>query len=232
LILSAALAMLIFFLRHRETKPADALNITVIGHQFWWEYRYPQLGIVTANELHVPVSDTETSKATYLTLSSADTEHSFFVPGLDARDSVVPNHTGTLWLRPKTVGIYAGSGDAKMMVRAYVDTSANFAAWVKHQQEPAVNDPSVASGRKIFEHTACVSCHTVSGTIASGKFGPDLTHLAGRETIGAGIAPNTPANLRAFIENPAKLKPGTLMPAMHLSDHDLDAVTAYLMALR
>ena len=220
-------------------KPASALDVTVIGHQFWWEFRYPKLGIVTANELHIPVSDPKHPTPTYLTMSSADTNHSFWIPRLAGKMDVIPNRVNTMWLDPETAGLYlgqcaqyCGTQHALMLLRVYADTPAQFAAWVAHQQQSAVDDPSVAEGRSVFQHTACISCHTVAGTVASGRFGPDLTHLASRDTIASGSVPLTPANLRAFVDNPAQFKPGCLMPAMHLNDHDLDAVTAYLMTLK
>ena len=123
-----------------------------------------------------------------------------------------------------------------MLLRVYADSPADFAAWVARQQKPANNDAildqQATAGRTVFQHSVCISCHTVSGTVASGRFGPDLTHLASRDTIASGSVPNTPANLRAFIDNPAAFKPGALMPAMHLNQHDLDAVTAYLSTLK
>jgi cytochrome c oxidase subunit II len=232
------MAALFIFLTHWPPKPSDSLNVTVIGHQFWWEYRYPTLGIVTANELHIPVSDKKLPTPTYLTLSSADKDHSFWIPQLAVKVDLPPNSATNLWLHPETPGIYLGQCAqpcgpqyAKMMVRIYADRPADFAAWVAHQQQPAMDDPGAAEGRRIFQHTACISCHTVSGTIATGRFGPDLTHVASRDTI-AGSLPNTAANLRAFIDNPASLKPGSLMPAMHLDGHDLDAVTAYMTTLK
>jgi cytochrome c oxidase subunit 2 len=90
----------------------------------------------------------------------------------------------------------------------------------------------VNEGRRIFETTACINCHSVSGTVAAGRFGPDLTHLMSRDTIASGAAPNTPENLKTWIQDPDVIKPGSLMPAMKLSDHDLDALTAYLETLR
>jgi cytochrome c oxidase subunit 2 len=221
------------------TKPASALDVTVIGHQFWWEYRYPKLGIVTANELHIPVSDPKHPTPTYLTMSSADTDHSFWIPRLAGKMDLIPNRVNTMWIDPETPGLYlgqcaqyCGTQHAKMLLRVYADTPAQFAAWVAHQQQTAVEDSNVVEGRGVFQHTACISCHTVAGTVATGTFGPDLTHVASRDTIASGAVPNTPANLRAFIDNPAQFKPGALMPAMHLNDHDLDAVTAYLMTLK
>ena len=220
-------------------KPVSALDVTVIGHQFWWEYRYPKLGIVTANELHIPVSDPKHPTPTYLTMSSADTDHSFWVPRLAGKTDLIPNQVNTMWIDPNTPGLYLGQcaqycgvQHAKMLIRIYADSPADFAAWVAHQQELAVENPSAAEGRKIFQHNACISCHTVAGTVATGRFGPDLTHIASRDTIASGSVPNTAANLRAFVDNPASFKPGALMPPMHLNDHDLNAVTAYLMSLK
>jgi cytochrome c oxidase subunit 2 len=220
-------------------KPAAALDVTVIGHQFWWEYRYPKLGIVTANELHIPVSDPKHPTPTYLTMSSADTDHSFWVPRLAGKMDLIPNRVNTMWIDPQTAGLYlgqcaqyCGTQHALMLLRVYADTPADFEAWVANQQHPAVEDPAAAQGLAVFQHNACISCHTVAGTAATGTFGPDLTHLASRDTIASGSVPLTPANVRAFVENPAHFKPGVLMPPMHLNDHDLDAVTAYLMTLK
>ena len=220
-------------------KPATALDVTVIGHQFWWEFRYPKLCIVTANELHIPVSDPKHPTPTYLTMSSADTDHSFWIPRLAGKMDLIPNRVNTMWIDPETPGLYlgqcaqyCGTQHALMLLRVYADTPAEFAAWVAHQQQKAVDAPSAVEGRNVFQHTACISCHTVAGTVATGTFGPDLTHLASRDTIASGSVPNTPENLRAFVDNPAHFKPGVLMPPMHLSQHDLDAVTAYLMTLK
>jgi cytochrome c oxidase subunit 2 len=220
-------------------KPAAALDVTVIGHQFWWEYRYPKLGIVTANELHIPVNDPKHPTPTYLTMSSADTNHSFWVPRLAGKTDLIPNRVNTMWVDPETAGLYlgqcaqyCGTQHAKMLLRVYADTPAEFAAWIAHQQQPAVEDPAAAEGRAVFQHNACISCHTVAGTVATGRFGPDLTHVASRDTIASGSVPNIPANIRSFVEDPAHFKPGALMPPMHLNDHDLDAVTAYLTTLK
>lgn len=229
----------VIFSTEQAPKPQAALNVVVIGHQYWWEYRYPKLGIVTANELHVPISNPSQPTPTYLTMSSADTDHSFWVPELAGKMDVIPNKVNTMWIDPDKAGLYLGQcaqycgvQHAKMLIRVYADTPAEFDAWVKDQQHPALQVPSAAEGRAVFLSNACVNCHTVSGTAAKGTFGPDLSHLASRATIASGSVPLTSANLRAFVENPATFKPGALMPAMHLSDHDLDAVTQYLMTLR
>ena len=220
-------------------KPAAALDVTVIGHQFWWEFRYPKLGIVTANEMHIPASDPAHPMPTFLKLLSADTDHSFWVPELGGKTDLIPNHVNQMWLDPTRPGIYlgqcaqyCGTQHAKMLLRVYVDSPADFATWVTAQQQAAVQDAKVIAGKHVFETTSCINCHAVSGTAANGRFGPDLAHLMTRGTIASGAADNTPANLRLWIQNPDAIKPGSLMPAMKLSDADLDAVTAYLETLR
>jgi cytochrome c oxidase subunit 2 len=229
----------VIYVTEHASRPKTALDVTVIGHQYWWEYRYPRLGIVTANELHVPVSDPRHPTPTYLTMISADTDHSFWVPRLAGKMDVIPNKVNVMWIDPDKPGLYlgqcaqyCGTQHAKMLIRVYADTPAEFAAWVARQKQPAVQDPAAAEGREVFLHNACMDCHAISGTMAKGTFGPDLSHVASRDTIASGSVPNTPANLHAFVENPAHFKPGCLMPAMHLNDHDLDAVTQYLLTLR
>ncbi len=237
-----ATARVIYTTEHAP-KPAEALDVTVIGHQFWWEYRYPKYGIVTANELHIPVSDRKHPTPTYLTMSSADTNHSFWVPRLAGKMDVIPNKINTMWIDPSVPGLYlgqcaqfCGAQHAKMLLRVYADSPAEFDAWIAHQKQPPVQpslqDASVTEGQAVFLHNACISCHTIAGTVATGRFGPNLTHLASRDTFASGSVPNRPENIRAFVSDPAHFKPGALMPAMHLNDHDLDAVTAYLTTLK
>jgi len=220
-------------------KPASALDVTVIGHQFWWEYRYPKLGVVTANELHVPVSDPTKPTPTYLAMSSADTDHSFWVPRLAGKMDLIPNRLNTMWIDPQQAGLYlgqcaqyCGTQHAKMLLRVYVQPRAEFDRWIQQQHQSSAVNGAGSPGQRIFELTACINCHTVGGTLANGRFGPDLTHLMSRDTIAAGAAKNTPENLRQWILNPDLIKPGSLMPAMQLSDQDLDALTAYLEMLR
>jgi cytochrome c oxidase subunit 2 len=119
-----------------------------------------------------------------------------------------------------------------MLLRVYVDSPDQFKKWVQEQSKPAQVSESAKEGRRIFETTACINCHAVSGTVADGRFGPDLTHLMSRDTIASGAATNTSENLRLWIHNPEAIKPGSLMPAMNLNQQDLDAVTAYLETLR
>jgi cytochrome c oxidase subunit 2 len=211
----------------------------VIGHQFWWEYRYPALNVVTANELHIPVSDPAHPTPTFLTLLSADTDHSFWVPRLAGKTDLIPNHPNQMWMDPHQTGVYlgqcaqyCGTQHAKMLLRVYVQTREEFDRWIQEQSKPAHLSEAVSEGRQVFERTACVSCHGVSGTAAKGRVGPDLTHLMSRDTIASGAAPNTAENLRRWIQNPALIKPGSRMPAMGLSDSELNAVSAYLETLR
>jgi cytochrome c oxidase subunit II len=223
-------------------KPPSAMDVTVIGHQFWWEYNYPKLGVVTANELHVPISDPSSPTPTYLTMSSADVSHSFWIPRLAGKMDLIPNRVNTMWIDPQATGLYlgqcaqyCGTQHAKMLLRVYAQTPQDFAAWIEQQKKPAVqNFPgnvAAAEGQTVFMKNACINCHAIKGTVATGRFGPDLTHLASRDTIASGPVPNTPENLRKWVNDPNSLKPGALMPAMHLNDHDLDVITAYLTQL-
>jgi len=221
------------------TPPQNAVEVTVIGHQYWWEYRYPKLHIVTANELHVPVSDPEHPTPTFLKLLSADTDHSFWVPRLAGKTDLIPGHPNSMWIDPREPGLYlgqcaqyCGTQHAKMLLRVYVDSPEQFDRWVQDQRQPAHLDAAVSKGRHILETTACINCHTVAGTVANGRFGPDLTHLMSRDTIASGVIRNTTEDLRVWIRNPDVVKPGCLMPSMGLSDQDVDAVTAYLETLQ
>jgi cytochrome c oxidase subunit 2 len=220
-------------------KPKAAVDVTVVGHQFWWEFNYPKLGIHAVNEMHVPVSSAQSPTPTYLSLLSADVIHSFWVPQLSGKTDLVPNKVNELWIDPQHTGIYVGQcaqfcgvQHAKMLLRVYVDTPEDFAAWVKNQQQKAVQDEKVAAGRHVFETQACMNCHTISGTAATGRFGPDLTHLMSRDTLASGAVTNTQDHLHEWIRNPDTFKPGSLMPAMQLNDQQLDQVTAYLSTLR
>jgi cytochrome c oxidase subunit 2 len=239
-----ATARYIFGLEGVQPRPG-ALQVTVIGNQWWWEIRYPDLGIVTANELHVPVSDPAEPTPTFLTLQSVDVIHSFWVPQLAGKMDVIPNRTNRLWFNPLRPGTYVGQcaefcgvQHANMLLRVTVHPKEDFARWVAGQRQPAADPaaspaaPAAAAGRALFEKTACINCHTVRGTRANGIFGPDLTHLMSRATLGAGVAANTPRTLRAWVNDPASLKPGALMPAMKVSDRELDQIVAYLLTLR
>ena len=238
LVLFAATARVIHAIQDAP-QPPTAVEVTVIGHQFWWEYRYPALGVVTANELHVPVSDPSRPQPTFFTLLSADTDHSFWIPQLAGKTDLIPNRVNHLWMDPRRPGLflgqcaqYCGTQHAKMLQRVSVDTPEEFDAWIRAQREPAMEDDTATAGRRVFETTACINCHTVRGTVANGQFGPDLTHLMSRATLASGAAENTSENLRMWLRNPDAIKPGSLMPAMKVSDSELDALVRYMESLR
>ena len=238
LVLFAATARVIHAIQDAP-QPPGALTVTVIGHQFWWEYQYPQLGVVTANELHIPVSDPARPRPTVLTLLSADTDHSFWIPQLGGKTDLIPNRVNHMWMDPSRPGIflgqcaqYCGTQHAKMLQRVSVDSPKDFDEWIRVQREPAIQDAAAMRGRRIFETTACINCHTVRGTAANGRFGPDLTHLMSRATLASGAAENTSENLRVWLSEPDAIKPGSLMPAMKLPDDDLESLVQYMRSLR
>ncbi len=229
-------ARMIFAIQETHA-PTNSIKVTAIGHQFWWEFQYPQYGFTTANELHVPVSDPKEPTPTYLKLSSADVIHSFWIPRLAGKTDMIPARENEMWIDPSKVGMYegqcsqfCGTEHAKMLLRVYVQPRADFDAWVRNQQQASVSIDQ--QGKQVFESQACINCHAVKGTIANGRFGPDLTHLMSRDTIASGAATNTPANLRLWIQNPEVFKSGSNMPAMNLTPEQLDQVTAYLETLK
>ena len=233
-------ARVIFYIQDAP-KPPSALEVTVIGHQFWWEIRYPALHVVTANELHVPISTSGAPAPTFLKLTSADVIHSFWVPELAGKTDLFPNRINELWMSPETAGVYkgqcaqfCGTEHAKMLLRVYADTPEAFAAWIREQQSPAIVSTSdrALEGRKQFESQACINCHAVGGTVANGRFGPDLTHLMSRDTLASGAAPNTAENLARWIDDPDTFKQGSLMPSMHLTKAQVEQITAYLVTLK
>jgi cytochrome c oxidase subunit 2 len=223
----------------RRAQPPDALEITIVGNQWWWEIRYPKLGIVTANEIHVPVSDATRPALTFITLQSVDVAHSFWVPQLAGKMDVIPNKTNRVWIEPQRVGTYVGQcaeycglQHALMLLVVVVHSKDEFRAWVAAQQTSPVEPAATRAGEELFSSLACINCHTVRGTRGNGVFGPDLTHLMSRSTLGAGAVRNTRDNLRAWVKDPGAFKAGVLMPAMKLDDTQLDQLVAYLETLR
>jgi cytochrome c oxidase subunit 2 len=169
---------------------------------------------------------------------SADTDHSFWVPKLAGKMDVIPNKINVMWFDPDQPGLYlgqcsqyCGAQHAKMLIRVYAQEPADFDRWLKAQELPAQQDPAMAAGRAVFEQNACMNCHRIRGTVADGRFGPDLTHFASRDTFASGAVTNTPDHLEQWIKDPAHYKDGALMPAMHLSDSDIALVTQYLESL-
>ena len=213
-------------------QPEPAFDVDVLGHQFWWEIRYPDQQLLTANELHVPVGQT-----VRLRLSSADVIHSFWVPQLSGKTDLIPGKSNVTWLRADQPGTYrgqcaeyCGTQHAHMLLRVVVHSVPEFEQWLAEQRAPVPG--GMSPGRQAFQSAACINCHRVGGTVADGVFGPDLTHLMSRATIGAGVAANTPETLRAWVTNPDQLKPGVLMPAMKLDDQAVADIVAYLTTLK
>jgi cytochrome c oxidase subunit 2 len=228
-----------------EPQPGDhALFVTVIGHQWWWEYVYDkydgqEMNFISANELHVPASEDGVPRPIYLTLKSADVCHSFWVPRLAGKTDLIPGRTNQMWFQTKEQGLflgqcaeYCGTQHAHMLLRVIVDSPADFQSWLDYQKQPAVDNGAARAGRDIFLSQSCVNCHRVRGTSANGTYAPDLTHLMSRQTLASGMVPNTEAALRIWILDPQQTKPGCLMPAFGLSDRQVESVVNYLLTLK
>ncbi len=221
-------------------EPANALEdhslvIEVTGHRWWWEVRYPNQNIVTANEIHLPAGQAVTVK-----LTSDDVIHSFWVPQLAPKLDLIPGQTNTMTLEADQSGTYRGQcaefcgvQHAHMAFLVFADDPDTFNRWVAQEQKPAPAPDSdlVTQGQQTFLSSACVFCHTIKGTAASGTLGPDLTHLASRTTIGAGTLTNNRGNLAGWIINSQSSKPGNLMPPMDLDADQVQAILAYLETL-
>ncbi len=216
---------------------AGALEVQVIGHQWWWEFRYPELGIVTANELHVP-----RGRQVGLALTSFDVIHSFWVPRIGGKRDVIKGRTNRLAFTADSLGTYmgqcaefCGASHANMRMRLVVDDSAGFDEWVRGQQQTVApidtTQDLVARGHAVFTAGTCGACHTIDG-VSQGILGPNLTHVGSRMTIAAGLLRNDPAGLTRWLEDPPAVKPGSLMPNLHLSDQDIAALVAYLQSLK
>lgn len=225
--------------------PPSTLHVEVIGHQYWWEVRYPHYGVVTANEIHVPVAH-DGQRATYFTLTSADVIHSLWVPELGGKTDLIPKRMNHMWMDPTEPGIYRGNctefcgvQHANMLLEVVVQEPKDFEQWIAGQQKPhaapaaiSESQKEISSGQKDFQMFACAACHTIKGTHFMGRLGPDLTHVMSRRTIASGVLPNTPDNLRAWISNPQGAKPGCLMPGLKLKGKNLDDLTAFIQTLQ
>lgn len=211
-------------------------DIEVVGHQFWWEFRYPKYGFVTANEIHVPIG-----RPVLLTVTSADVQHDFWVPQLGQKMDLYPGKTNHVWLEARSPGDYQGAcaefcgpQHAWMRILAVAQTQSGFDGWAR-QQRAAARGPSgglVGQGAGLFNQYPCGSCHYVAGTDANGRAAPDLTHFGSRRDIAAGVMENTPENLATYLNNPQAVKPGSLMPSFRLSPQEVRALTAYLESLK
>lgn len=215
--------------------PSGSMDVNVIGHQFWWEFQYPDANVVTANELHLPVGRTAN-----LILRSDDVIHSFWIPALGGKRDAFPGHTNYLWMTPDSAGTFPGQcyqlcgySHANMRERAVIQTQADFDAWLDAQRQPP-STPSggpEAEGLQTFQQKGCAGCHTIQG-VSDGNVGPNLTHLASRGTIAGSVLENNADDLRTWLHDPPAVKPGSIMPNLGLSDHELDVLVAYLQSLR
>ena len=231
-------------------EPVNAINVTVTGHQWWFEYEYTDLGVITANEMHIP-----TDRDIFLTLTAdaGDVIHSFWVPRLSGKRDLVPGHTNTLTMSADQPGLYLGQcaefcglSHANMRLRVYAHEPAEFDAWVESQLAPAEVPADTADeadlraeGWGLFISKGCSACHAINGTEAEGgglNPGPNLTHFAMRDTFAGSLYDNTTENLRAWLANPSELKAmqpdlNRGMPNLGLSEDEITALVAFLQGL-
>jgi len=219
-------------------KPENPVNVTVIGHQFWWEYRYDDLGVVTANELRMPVG-----RPVFLTLNSDDVIHSYWIPALAGKTDVVPGRSNTMSFSADAPGEYLGQctefcGDshANMRAKAIAMTAQDFDAWVAGQRAASVKAAAgtpAEEGALAFAQKGCGTCHTVEG-VSEGIIGPNLTHFATRTSFAGSIFANNDANLRKWLRDPQGEKPGNKMiiPGAPLTPDEITKLIAYLNTLR
>jgi cytochrome c oxidase subunit 2 len=225
----------------RSPDQTERFTIHVVGHQWWWEVRYvgssPSQSFTTANEIRIP-----SGRRIRLRLSSADVIHSFWVPALSGKTDLIPGRTNETWLEANRTGEFRGQcaefcghQHALMALRVVSLPADEFAEWWAQQLKPAPDDAAasetVRNGRQLFV-AKCGICHTVRGTLAGGKLGPDLSHLMSRETLAANTIPNTRAGLSAWISDPQKIKPGNKMPNVELSSDELRAIRTFLYTLQ
>jgi len=219
---------------------ADALTIEVTGHQWWWEFRYrdsvPSNWLTTSNELHIPVG-----RPVQLVLQSNDVIHSFWIPELHGKQDAIPGRKNSTWLEADKPGVwkarcaeFCGFQHAKMQFDVVAESPARFKQWYVSQLASAVEptDSAARRGHDVFLQNACIMCHTINGTPAASRVGPDLTHLASRPSIAAGSLPNRRGHLAGWIVDPQSIKPGVRMPSNQLSPSDLNALLDYLQSLR
>ena len=218
----------------------DAVNIEVVGHQFWWDVHYDNVDhskmFSTANEIHIPVG-----RPVVVALKSDDVIHSLWVPSLAGKKDLIPGHTAILTLRADKAGVYRGQcaefcglQHAMMAFLVIAEPPSEFDAWAERQRAPAAEPATdeAKRGRELFLSGSCMMCHAVGGTTAGARKAPDLTHVGSRRTLAAGTLPNDAATLAAWIADPGKFKPGVSMPPHRVADADLKALAAYVEGLR
>lgn len=215
--------------------PKDALVIRLTGYMWWWDVQYPAQGITIANEIHVPIG-----QAVRLEMTSGDVIHSFWPPSLSGKTDLIPGQTTVHWLEVDKAGTYraqcaefCGLQHARMALMVIALPPAEFSAWVSRSQapKPTADDPNLQRGQKAFLDEGCGECHTIRGTAAQGKVGPDLTHIGSRRSLGAGVIANSYGSLAGWVANPQALKPGNRMPASYIKAEDYHPLITYLMSL-
>lgn len=241
IVLPTIVVIAAFVLTARPNGPLFAMSgraafpIEVVGHQWWWSVRYPEQGITTANELHVPVGT-----PVRVRLRSADVLHSFWVPQLNGKLDLLPDKVNSMTLEANEPGVYrgecaefCGTQHAKMQLLVVAEPRDEFEAWVQRAQGPAVEPQSAVErrGREAFMASGCRACHTIAGTPADGDAGPDLTHIGSRLTLGAATIPNTRGHLGGWIVDSQSIKPGNKMPPQKVAASELPALLAYLESL-
>ncbi len=223
-------------------QPAEALQITVTGHQWWWEVQYPGLNVVTANEVHIPVGQT-----VYVSLKSVDVIHSFWVPRLAGKQDLEPGNTTHLKIQANQAGTYEGQcaeycgvSHANMRLKVFAQGQSDFQAWLAHEAQPAgVPAPGslAAQGEQLFNNgqflkgLRCTACHTTDPK-QSGTVGPNLAHFGSRTSFAGATFPNRDGPLARWLENPLAQKPGVDMPYLGLSQDQIKALVAYLESLQ
>ncbi len=220
-----------------DPPPAPSPDLVVTGHQFWWEAQYPASGAVTANEIHIPAG-----KPLSVRLDSKDVLHEFWVPELARKMTTVPGQPNHIWLQADKPGVYigtcsefCGTQHAWMRILVIADEPSKFEEWQRAQLRPgrAVTNDAAAKGLRLFQTSTCINCHAIRGVAgADAGVAPDLTHVASRKQLAAGLLENTPANMRLWLKNPQQIKPGALMPDFNLTDQQLDQLGEYLETLR
>ncbi|MHB1844293.1 MAG: cytochrome c oxidase subunit II [Deltaproteobacteria bacterium] len=217
------------------TAEERAPDVIVVGHQWWWEIRYPALGITTANELHLPVG-----RPIFARLLSADVIHDFWVPALGRKVDLIPGHPNQLLWDVERPGLlegfcneFCGAEHAWMQLRVEAQPAPEFDAWAQAQRRPAnaPSGPEAEEGARLFRSLSCSGCHAVGGS-GSPSIGPDLTHLASRATLGAGVLENGDESLTRWLKDPQRLKPGCHMPSFRFSQAQLSALTSFLRELK
>jgi cytochrome c oxidase subunit 2 len=214
----------------------SGLTVRVTGFRYWWrvQYLHPdgRVDFETANEIHIPAG-----RRVQLQLVAGDVIHSFWVPALAGKTDLIPGQTNRMWIEADTAGRYVGqcaeycgTSHANMRIVVYADTPARFAEWEARQRQAAVPPPDADVA--LFARRGCAACHTIRGTPAAGRAGPDLTHLGGRGTLASGIIPNSNADLSRWLAAPDSIKPGTLMPTTGLTPEELSEMTTYLESLK